>query len=59
MEELKAVIEKMQGELAMAREKVLAHNAEVKDEIENMLAILEKQLQNFRKDWERLRTKCQ
>jgi hypothetical protein len=59
VEELKVVIEKMQEELALAREKFLAHNAEVKQEIENMMVSLEKQLLNVRKEWERLRTKCQ
>ena len=56
---MKVVIEKMQEELALAREKFLAHNAEVKQEIENMMVSLEKQLLNVRKEWERLRTKCQ
>lgn len=42
MEELKAMIEKMQEELVLAREKYLAQHQEVKQEIENMLAMLEK-----------------
>lgn len=58
MEELKAMIEKMQEELVLAREKYLAQHQEVKQEIENMLAMLEKQLQAYRKEWERLRVKC-
>jgi hypothetical protein len=41
----------MQQEIAQAREKYLVQYAEVKDEIESMLACLEKQLQNYKKEW--------
>ena len=49
----------MQQEIAQAREKYLAQHAEVKDEIESMLTCLEKQLQNYKKEWEKLRNKSQ